>query len=468
MNSWKPLTNKEKRDVNKYSKTSNKLSPFQLKLKSTQLSRQKWEKMYNVDRMKTHRKWMEKNHLKKILFSHRPPSPISTRPKKCNHSRHRSMSSSNFSHRMYDDDMGSILEKIIKINKQCEEEIQQRHEEEKRQEEAERQEFYQKDYDEIIQIDIESLIDLMYLGELYDPEDNKKYNINLKILNDMLQPLQDLQNMVGMKKLKDEVVDQILYYLQDFELENNNMLHTVIEGPPGCGKTEVSKILSRIYLGMGVVKSDYFKAVKRSDLIGKYLGSTAIKTQEVIDEVKEKGGVLFIDEAYSLGNEQKRDHFSKECIDTLNQNLTEEKSNFICIIAGYKDELQKSFFSYNQGLERRFPFRFTIEPYEAKELRQIFFRLVEKDSAKWSIKSEKDVPLKFFEKNKQYFKFNGGDMETLFDFTKKSHARRVFCRPKNEKKIIIKSDLDRGMAKFLENDSVKNRANNVSMQHLYI
>ena len=465
MNSWKPLTNKEKKDVYKYSNTSNKHPPFQLKPKSMQLSRLKWEKMYNADKMKMHRKWMNHNHNKKKLFN-RPTTHL--RHKRCNHSHKRSFSSAHFSNNYYDNEMGTILEKIIKINKQCEEEIQQRQNEEKEKQEKEKQDFYLKDYDEIIQIDIESLVDLIYLGELYNPDDNKKYNINLKILNNMLLPLQDLQNMIGMQKLKNEIIDQILYYLQDFELENNNMLHTVIEGPPGCGKTEVSKILSRIYLGMGVLKSDYFKAVKRSDLIGKYLGSTAIKTQEVIDEVKEKGGVLFIDEAYSLGNEQKRDHFSKECIDTLNQNLTEEKSNFICIIAGYKDELQKSFFSYNPGLERRFPFRFTIEPYESKDLRKIFIRLVEKDSGKWSIKSDDDVPLKFFEKNKQYFKFNGGDMETLFDFTKKAHARRVFCKPKNEKKIIIKSDLEKGMKKFLENESVKNRSNNISIQHLYI
>ena len=83
---------------------------------------------------------------------------------------------------------------------------------------------------------------------------------------------------------------------------------------------------------MGFLKNNIFKMVKRSDLIGQYLGQTSIKTQKVIDEVI--GGVLFIDEAYSLGNSEKRDSYSKECLDTINRNLTENGNKFICIIAG--------------------------------------------------------------------------------------------------------------------------------------
>ena len=127
-----------------------------------------------------------------------------------------------------------------------------------------------------------------------------------------------------------------------------------------------------------------FRIVKRADLIGKYLGHTAAKTQEVIDSCK--GGVLFIDEAYSLGNAEGRDSFSKECIDTLNQNLSENKNNLLCIIAGYKESLEKCFFSYNEGLNRRFSFRYNIEPYSAEQLRDIF--LCKLREIKWDIKSE--------------------------------------------------------------------------------
>jgi len=362
-----------------------------------------------------------------------------------------------------------ILEQIIRLNKKCVEDIEKKEAELKEQEEKEekmKEAFYLRDYDEIIDKKINSLDDLIDLGKMYDPKSDKKYNINLKILDKMVEPLSELKNMIGMNNLKENIVDLILYYLQDFELKNKNMLHTTIQGEPGTGKTEFSKILARIFLKMGVLKSDFFKVVKRSDLIGKYLGSTAIKTQEVIDEVKEKGGVLFIDEAYSLGNDQQKDHFSKECIDTLNQNLTEEKCNFICIIAGYKNELKSSFFSYNPGLERRFPFRFTIDPYKPEELRMIYLKMIEKDD--WKIKSEEDIELEFFIKNKDYFKFNGGDMETLFHFTKVVHARRVFCLPKEQKKIIIKEDLKKALQMFLQNDEVKKRISDLSNNRMYL
>ena len=118
------------------------------------------------------------------------------------------------------------------------------------------------------------------------------------------------------------------------------------------------------------LENDNFITATRSDLVAKYLGQTADKTQKVIDSAL--GGVLFIDEAYSLGNQEQRDSFSKECIDTINENLTEKKTDFICIIAGYKDEIESCFFSYNSGLERRFPVRFTIEEYKPEELYLIF------------------------------------------------------------------------------------------------
>ena len=113
------------------------------------------------------------------------------------------------------------------------------------------------------------------------------------------------------------------------------MLHTVIQGAPGVGKTMVAQIIGEIYWKLGIINSginnDYtFKIVKRSDLIGQYLGTTAKKTQEVIDSCI--GGVMFIDEAYSLGNEEKRDIYAKECIDTINQNLTEKKESFYVLL----------------------------------------------------------------------------------------------------------------------------------------
>ena len=230
------------------------------------------------------------------------------------------------------------------------------------------------------------------------------------------------------------------------------MLHTVIQGSSGSGKSIVSHILSKIYLKLGFLRNGTFIVAKRSDLIGEYLGQTAAKTQRVIN--KADGGVLFIDEAYSLGNAGGRDSYSKECIDTLVANLA-EKRKFVCIIAGYKDDLQKCFFSRNSGLERRFPWTFTIDDYKSDELKQIFEKQV--NDFGWEL--EDDLG-NFFETNIKYFPKFGGDTETLLSKVKIAHSRRVFGKPRRFKKVIIKKDIDYGFEIFKEyqrnNDLDKN------------
>jgi hypothetical protein len=172
--------------------------------------------------------------------------------------------------------------------------------------------------------------------------------------------------------------------------KNKDMIHTVIEGPPGVGKTTLGYIIGEIYSNLDIIeqpknntKSNQlkFKIVKRSDLVAKYLGQTSHRTQEVINSIL--GGVLFIDEAYSLGNNDVDDSYSKECLDTLNQNLSEKKNQFLCIIAGYKDALERNFFAYNEGLRRRFPFTYTIEEYTSNELKNIFLGML--DDSQWEL-----------------------------------------------------------------------------------
>jgi SpoVK/Ycf46/Vps4 family AAA+-type ATPase len=182
-------------------------------------------------------------------------------------------------------------------------------------------------------------------------------------------------------------------------------------------------------------------------MVAGYLGQTALKTQKLLDEVE--GGVLFIDEAYSLGSEDGRDSFSKEVIDTLNQNLSEKKDSLLCIIAGYKDALDKCFFSQNEGLRRRFPFVYTIEKYTADELCQIFKKMV--TDMNWNAS---EVPVKFFEDNYKLFNNMGGDIETLFFMTKIEHGKRVLFKPEDKKKINIQ-DLESAFKIFKLNKESK-------------
>lgn len=280
----------------------------------------------------------------------------------------------------------------------------------------------------------------------------KKYSINIKTLYDLKEPLIKLNSMIGLDEVKNTIVDMILYYMLNCKKKNEKMLHCVIEGPPGVGKTKLGEILAKVFMKLGAISTDKFKIAKRSDLIGEYLGHTAKKTQQIIDEAKD--GVLFIDEAYSLGNGEHKDSYSKECIDTLNQNLSENSENFICIIAGYKDELKKCFFSMNPGLERRFPFRFSINGYNANELKKIFLQKL--DDINFNYKNiNNNFFENFFQKNYESFKNFGGDIENLITYCELVHNRRIFGKHPIESKKIIKEDILQGFEDFKKNYSIE-------------
>ena len=308
---------------------------------------------------------------------------------------------------------------------------------------------------------IKTIKDLIKLGKKYNPKLEKRFNLNLKKLNKLVTPLQDLENMIGLEELKQMIFEQIIYFMQELDNKNTDMLHTVIEGPPGVGKTEISKIIARIYKGLGFLKNDKIVSVKRDDFIAKYLGQTANKTRNKIEEAL--GGVLFIDEAYSLGSKEGHDSYSKEAIDMLTSYLSEHPHDLVCIVAGYQKSLKEAFFSKNEGLERRFGYRFQINPYQGQELRLIFFKIVRENF--WNIYDESQIPIDFFEKNKIYFKFNGGDMLTLFSFCKKTHSKRLLYIPtekellENKKKLTIE-DLNKGFELFLKNPENSNRIKN--------
>ena len=277
-----------------------------------------------------------------------------------------------------------------------------------------------------IDVEINSLKDILQLCNDYPIKPNVEYNINMKAIHNIKEPLAELDNMIGLSPLKLSIMDQILYFIQNLHqtdnIKNNDFMHTVIYGPPGTGKTEVAKIMGKIFSKMGVLPRNIFKKATRADLIAGYLGQTAIKTKDLVKECL--GGVLFIDDAYALGNEEKRDSFAKECIDTLCELLSDHKNNLMVIIAGYEDELKNCFFDYNQGLDSRFTWRFRTTDYTSDELKSIFEKKVK--DAKWDFKN--DIPASWFSEKKDYFKFFGRDMETLFAKTKIAHSRRIFLQ----------------------------------------
>ena len=316
-----------------------------------------------------------------------------------------------------------------------------------------------------INVNIKTIDDLLILKRKYPLRPNIRYNINMRAIHNIYDALLQLNNMIGLSTLKESIIDQIIYYIQDFHKLGNNskdFMHTVIYGPPGTGKTEIAKIIGEIFSKLGILRNKMFKKVTRADLVAGYLGQTAIKTKNLIKECL--GGVLFIDEAYSLGNNEKGDSFSKECIDTLCEALSNYKDDIMVIIAGYKKELKECFFNYNEGLESRFSWRFETQPYQPKELRDIFLKKVK--DAGWN--TREPIPSDWFKKHYANFKNQGRDVEILFSKCKISHSRRVFCKPIHYKLKISIDDIDKGFEMYKKNEERNNNKNNPPLEHMYV
>ena len=290
-----------------------------------------------------------------------------------------------------------------------------------------------------VNADIQSLEDLIKLTDKYPIYDYITYDINMKGLHKIKPYLENLLSFVGLDELKETVLDQLIYFMHS---KSDDYLHTVLYGPPGTGKTEVAKILGKIYTKLGILEKGTFVKVTRSDFVAGYLGQTAIKTRNLIES--NLGGVIFIDEAYAMGNQEKRDSFSKEALDTLCELLSDHKRDLMVIIAGYREELDSCFFSYNPGLESRFAWQFQIHEYNAEQLSLIFKKKVE--DAKWVL--EEDVAnTDWFEKHKDSFKNYGRDVENLFSKCKICHFRRIFGK-KETQHSISHQDLERGFEKY--------------------
>jgi len=323
----------------------------------------------------------------------------------------------------------------------------------------------------VIDVEIKDIDDLIKIIEENPVDESIDYNINIESLHKIKPYLNRLKNMIGMNSIKKNILDQILYFIQDFHVggkgtSRGDYLHTVIYGPPGTGKTHVAKIIGKIFSKLGILKKGVFKKVTRSDLVAGYLGQTALKTKDVINECLD--GVLFIDEAYSLGNAEKKDSFSKECIDTLCEALSSHKENLMVIIAGYETELNDCFFNFNKGLDSRFTWRFKIDDYTGSDLYKIFLKKI--TDYEWKFDdSLKEI---WFVKHLPYFTFFGRDMEVLFSKTKISHSRRVFGKSVEEKKTIIMKDVEKGFDMFMDNDEVKKRketeTHKLMMNTLYV
>ena len=262
--------------------------------------------------------------------------------------------------------------------------------------------------------------------------------------------LAELDGLCGLSKVKEDVkglinLVKVRKLRQEAGLPVPPMsLHLVFMGNPGTGKTTVARLLSKIYHAVGVLSKGQLVEVDRSGLVAGFVGQTALKTQEAVD--KALGGVLFIDEAYALANQDNANDFGREAIEVLLKGMEDHRDDLIVIVAGYTD-LMANFIHANPGLESRFNKYFYFEDYDGEQLTEIFRSMCRKNGYELDEAADHAAAEAFqvlYERRDENFG-NARDVRNVFEAAVACQANRVATMEAPEKKdlmSLIVSDLD--------------------------
>nr|WP_309099417.1 stage V sporulation protein K [Fredinandcohnia onubensis] len=189
---------------------------------------------------------------------------------------------------------------------------------------------------------------------------------------------EEMSALVGMDEMKKMVKEIYAWIYINKKREEQGLkvgkqaLHMMFKGNPGTGKTTVARLLGKLFLQMNLLSKGHLIEAERADLVGEYIGHTAQKTRDLIK--KAIGGILFIDEAYSLARGGEKD-FGKEAIDTLVKHMEDKQHEFVLILAGYSKEMDH-FLSLNPGLYSRFPLVIDFPDYTVEQLMEISAKMM--------------------------------------------------------------------------------------------
>lgn len=271
---------------------------------------------------------------------------------------------------------------------------------------------------------------MRFYGYLHIMEANTRVEAQDDDHRSLTELLADLDQLIGLEGVKSKVNDLIAYQKVQLLRDRQGLhsqkgtMHMAFTGNPGTGKTTVARIVGRVYKQIGLLSKGHFVEASRTDLIAGYQGQTALKVKKVIEQAK--GGVLFIDEAYSITENDHADSYGRECLTELTKALEDYRDDLVVIVAGYTEPM-KHFFASNPGLKSRFNTFIEFPDYSSQELFIMFEKLcaandyvISSDLAEL-VSASLDALVSG--KNENFA--NGRLVRNIYDDLVMNHARRV-------------------------------------------